>query len=107
MLSGVSTTCSASHVVPLAGSNCSRSKQFILSLPGIHYPFYAVQWHPEKAGFEWTPKETIDHSEHALKAMQAAANFFVSEGGTLNKSEMFSCVHHCSEHAQTLTSALL
>ena len=44
------------------------------------YPFYAVQWHPEKAGFEWTPAESINHSQHAITAMQAAANFFVSEG---------------------------
>ena len=49
-------------------------------LPGNKYPFYAVQWHPEKNGFEWTTKEGINHSEHAITIMQMAANFLVQEG---------------------------
>ena len=49
-------------------------------LSGKRYPFYAVQWHPEKNGFEWTTKEGINHSEHAVTIMQMAANFLVQEG---------------------------
>ncbi len=44
------------------------------------YPFYAIQFHPEKNGFEWTTKEDIPHSESAVSVMQALANFFVQEG---------------------------
>jgi len=39
-----------------------------------------VQWHPEKNGFEWTTKQGINHSEHAITIMQMAANFLVQEG---------------------------
>ncbi len=48
------------------------------------YPFYGVQWHPEKSGYEWNTKETINHSQHAVTIMQMAANFFVSEGEYCN-----------------------
>ena len=44
------------------------------------YPFYGVQWHPEKSAFEWDETEDICHSEHAIIIMQMAANFFVGEG---------------------------
>ncbi len=44
------------------------------------YPFYGVQWHPEKNGFEWTPHEDIPHTEPAVAVMQGLANFFVQEG---------------------------
>ena len=44
------------------------------------YPFYAVQWHPEKSGFEWNTRESINHSQLAVRAMQMATNFFVNEG---------------------------
>ncbi len=44
------------------------------------YPFYGVQWHPEKNVFEWTTHEDIPHSLPAVQAAQAMANFFVQEG---------------------------
>ena len=44
---------------------------------------YGTQWHPEKNTFEWTTKEGINHSEHAVMITQTAANFFVSEGECL------------------------
>ena len=47
------------------------------------YPIYGTQWHPEKNVFEWTTKEGINHSEHAVMIAQTAANFFVSEGECL------------------------
>ena len=33
--------------------------------------------------FEWTTKEGINHSAHAVMITQTAANFFVSESGCL------------------------
>ena len=47
------------------------------------YPIYGTQWHPEKNVFEWTTKEGINHSEHAIMITQTAVNFFVSEGECL------------------------
>ena len=52
--------------------------------PAKKYPFYAVQWHPEKNNFEWTTKEEIPHSEHAVAVSQLTADFLVQEG-------QFSC----------------
>ncbi len=46
----------------------------------VDYPVYAVQWHPEKNGFEWSTSQSIPHSESAVAVMQAMANFFVQEG---------------------------
>lgn len=57
---------------------CSYVVAFLRA--GKGYPFYGVQWHPEKSGFEWSTKESINHSQHAVVIMQMAANFFVSEG---------------------------
>lgn len=53
--------------------------EFVSSMEAQRYPFYAVQWHPEKSGFEWNTGESINHSQHAVRAMQLMANFFVSE----------------------------
>lgn len=44
------------------------------------YPFYAVQWHPEKSNFEWVDKPGMVHSTHAVRASFYTAGFFVSEG---------------------------
>lgn len=44
------------------------------------YPFYAVQWHPEKSPFEWIDKPGMIHSTSAIRASFYTASFFVSEG---------------------------
>lgn len=44
------------------------------------YPFYAVQWHPEKSPFEWIDKPGMVHSTSAIRACFYTASFFVSEG---------------------------
>lgn len=46
------------------------------------YPFYAVQWHPEKSPFEWIDKPGMVHTSSAVKASFYTALFFVSEGNT-------------------------
>ena len=46
---------------------------------GIKYPFYATQWHPEKNIFEWTRKESINHSPNAIAIAQFMSTFFVNE----------------------------
>ncbi len=44
------------------------------------YPFYAVQWHPEKSPFEWIEKAGMVHTLSAIKATFYTAYFIVSEG---------------------------
>ncbi|KAK2861608.1 hypothetical protein Q5P01_001141 [Channa striata] len=47
--------------------------------PGYRYPFYAVQWHPEKSAYEWIDKPGMVHSTAGLRSNFYAARFFVSE----------------------------
>ena len=41
---------------------------------------YGVQWHPEKAPYEWGTLKGISHAPNAVKAAFYLAEFFVSEG---------------------------
>ena len=54
--------------------------QYISAVEAKKYPFYAVQFHPEKNIYEWTVKENIPHSIEAMESAQYFANFFVNEG---------------------------
>lgn len=51
---------------------------FFFSL-GRRYPFFGVQWHPEKNAFEWRVNTTIPHSKSAVDVMQYVANFFSNQ----------------------------
>lgn len=54
----------------------------VLFLAAYKYPFYAVQWHPERNAFEWVQKTGMAHSPSAVKASFYTASFFVNEGIT-------------------------
>lgn len=43
------------------------------------YPFYGVQFHPEKNLYEWIINRNISHTTNAIKAAQYFAEFFISE----------------------------
>lgn len=43
------------------------------------YPFYGVQFHPEKNLYEWIPDRNIVHNENAIASSQYFAWFFVNE----------------------------
>lgn len=75
-----------------------KGYEFISSIEAIHYPFYGVQWHPEKNIFEWTTAESINHSYHAVSIAQTAANFLVSEA---RKSE-----HHFTSEDKEMNSLI-
>lgn len=47
---------------------------------GRKYPIYAVQWHPEKAPYEWKGLKGISHAPNSVKTAFYLADFFVSEG---------------------------
>lgn len=57
-------------------------KEFVSTIEAYRAPIYAAQWHPERPQFQFSDSagETgINHSPHAIRAMQAMANFFVDE----------------------------
>lgn len=45
----------------------------------FRYPFYGVQFHPEKNIYEWIINRNISHTSNAIKAAQYFATFFVDE----------------------------
>lgn len=53
---------------------------FISTLEHTTYPFYGVQFHPEKNLYEWKTGKNIPHGSDATRAAQYFANFFVNEG---------------------------
>lgn len=53
--------------------------QFISTIEHRYYPFYGVQFHPEKNLYEWVRNKNISHSAHAIEAAQFFTDFFVNE----------------------------
>jgi gamma-glutamyl hydrolase len=59
--------------------------EFVSSMEAIKYPFYGVQFHPEKNIFSYGEYENgvafedIDHSMEAIEAGQYFGNFFIQE----------------------------
>ncbi|XP_029630131.1 gamma-glutamyl hydrolase [Salmo trutta] len=60
-------------------TNTDGRREFISTMEAYHYPFYAVQWHPEKSPFEWVDKPGMVHSAASVRASFYTALFFVSE----------------------------
>lgn len=53
--------------------------KFISTLEHVNYPFYGLQFHPEKNTFEWVVGKRIPHGQNATKTAQYFADFFVNE----------------------------
>ncbi|XP_036958248.1 zgc:171566 [Acanthopagrus latus] len=53
--------------------------EFISTMEGYRYPFYAVQWHPERPTYEWIEKPGLVHTPSAIRVGFYCASFFVSE----------------------------
>ncbi|KAJ0023473.1 hypothetical protein NQD34_003372 [Periophthalmus magnuspinnatus] len=60
-------------------TNTDGKLEFISTMEAYRYPFYAVQWHPEKSPFEWINKPGMAHSASAVQTSFYTASFFVSE----------------------------
>nr|XP_048276334.1 gamma-glutamyl hydrolase [Myodes glareolus] len=60
-------------------TNTDGNIEFISSMEGFKYPVYAVQWHPEKAPYEWKNLDGISHAPNAVKTAFYLADFLVSE----------------------------
>ncbi|XP_039971601.1 zgc:171566 [Xiphias gladius] len=63
----------------ILSTNSDGKKEFISTMEAYSYPFYAVQWHPEKSAFEWIDKPGMVHTTSAVRVCFYAASFFVSE----------------------------
>ncbi|XP_055327833.1 gamma-glutamyl hydrolase-like isoform X2 [Paramacrobiotus metropolitanus] len=64
---------------PTSYSTAQDGVTFIAAVEDLQYPFYGVQFHPEKAHFEFHHPSAYSHSQHAILASQYFANFFVSQ----------------------------
>lgn len=60
--------------------------EFVSTFEVKNYPFYGVQWHPEKIPWEWTTAKRIPHSSEGVRVTQHFANFFVNEAKKSNHS---------------------
>lgn len=53
------------------GSSTDRNGlDFVTAIEAKQYPFYALQFHPERSLFEWSPTENIDHSANTVASSQ-------------------------------------
>ncbi|KAL0977946.1 hypothetical protein UPYG_G00163630 [Umbra pygmaea] len=59
--------------------NTDGKRDFVSTMEANRYPFYAVQWHPEKTPFEWVNKPGMVHTAASVRASFYTAQFFVSE----------------------------
>lgn len=60
--------------------------EFVSSIEHKQYPFFGVQFHPEKVIYEWIRNRNISHTSNAIRANQWFANFFVDQSRhSLNK----------------------
>lgn len=53
--------------------------RFISTIEHVTYPFYGVQFHPEKNLYEWVKGKNITHTKAAVRSSQYFAQFFVDE----------------------------
>ncbi|VVC96336.1 gamma-glutamyl hydrolase A-like [Leptidea sinapis] len=53
--------------------------RFISSIEHKRYPFYGIQFHPEKIAFEWRASENYPHTWNAVRANRHFMDFFVNE----------------------------
>jgi gamma-glutamyl hydrolase len=68
----------------ISTSTDRQGKIFVSGWEAKQYPFYGLQWHPERSLFEWAATEDINHSGVAVRIMEALAEFVVSEARKSN-----------------------
>ncbi|XP_032669368.1 chitobiosyldiphosphodolichol beta-mannosyltransferase-like [Odontomachus brunneus] len=54
-------------------------QEFISTLEHKNYPFYGIQFHPEKNIYEWKTGKNIPHGSSATRVAQYFADFFINE----------------------------
>jgi len=62
---------------------------FVSSIQGRIYPFFGIQWHPEKPAYEWSPKQNIKRESEAIEIGQIVGDTFVEYcRGTKHKTNL-------------------
>ncbi len=68
------------HFYRVITTNVDRNGvEFVSTMEAKKYPFYSVQWHPEKVSFEWCSIKPIPHCAASIELSQYISNFFVQE----------------------------
>lgn len=62
----------------VAKNKDKKGLEYVSAIKFKKYPFYGVQFHPEKPNFEWLD-ETIPHGELAINASTHFSNTFINE----------------------------
>eukprot|EP01006_Ploeotia_vitrea_P064696 TRINITY_DN88634_c0_g1_i1.p1 TRINITY_DN88634_c0_g1~~TRINITY_DN88634_c0_g1_i1.p1 ORF type:complete len:347 (-),score=46.19 TRINITY_DN88634_c0_g1_i1:78-1094(-) len=75
----------------LATSYDRDGKQFVAAMEAKNAPIYAVQFHPEKALFEWNTREVIQHTEKAIIANGYLNRFLIDQ--SRKNDHHFSSIH--------------
>jgi len=63
----------------LSTNEDKKGSPFVSTIEAKKYPFFGVQWHPEKIQFEWKAKTEIDHGADSVELNSWTARFFVSQ----------------------------
>jgi len=63
----------------LSTNTDKKNKAFVSTIEAKKYPFFGVQWHPEKIMFEWKYPSEIDHSFDSVELNSWTSRFFVNE----------------------------
>jgi gamma-glutamyl hydrolase len=64
---------------PTAISYDLKGKAFVAAMESDKYPFFGVQFHPEKQAFAFYPDTKIDHSEESIFYNRYFADFFINQ----------------------------
>lgn len=67
------------RVMSLNNDESVEPVRFISTMEHRVYPFYGVQFHPEKVLYEWVQNYNISHLAEAASASQYFARFFIDE----------------------------
>ncbi|TNV86234.1 hypothetical protein FGO68_gene7623 [Halteria grandinella] len=69
----------AEMFTPIAISYDNKGTAFVAAMESTKYPFFGVQFHPEKAQAIYYPNTKIDHSEDSLYYNRYFADFFINQ----------------------------
>lgn len=67
------------RVMSLNSDSSRPAVRFISTMEHRTFPFYGVQFHPEKTLYEYIPNRNISHTKDAIVAAQYFSRFFVEE----------------------------
>jgi len=81
----------------LSTSFDGNNSEFVSIIEAKNNPVFAVQFHPEKSMFEWSPFLAINHSQEAVGVMQYFADFLVDQA-RMSSSRMFASEQEADQH---------